>query len=277
MKKLLLSGLVVTAMLSGCATPTIQHVNKPDVTKPIGKEDSVIQLRRENIFMGGGRTPNVIANSTQIGTLANGDELVWKTSPNSIECISLDYGSISLIEIKFDSTPLPYKCFSTKQQELLKLKHDVLYPQRRAVRGYAFLPVFTEVDKSNNKAVSIKSITTNLSEPTIDLKKSLEAAIKLQFGEKLVESSNKTIDLEVLDYKTGNAGLRWLASSHEGSTLAKVKMTIKENNIVIDTFITRPVISSGGFFTVGADSYIFEEVAEDLYLHMFEPSNTEKK
>ena len=35
---------------------------------------------------------------------------------------------------------------------------------------------------------------------------------------------------------------------------------IKEDEQVIDKFITRPVITDGGAFSIGADEYIFDEV-----------------
>jgi len=279
MKKALLSLLTVAVVaLTGCATSTIQHVERPDVTKPISKTESLVQLKREDRFFGSALSLNVFANDTLIGELANGGELVWRAKPDFIECVSADARS-SLVTtmlhgIKLDSTPLPYKCFMTKPQEILKLKYDLLYPNIRAVQPIAFLPIFKDVDRSKNVTpISIKTITSSLAtETSADLKNMLEAAMKKLFGDRLIESSRKTIDLEILDYKTGSAALRWLGSSHEGSTLLKVKATIMEGSVVTDVFITRPVVSFGGFYTVGADSYIFEEVAEDIYLHMFEPS-----
>lgn len=227
--------------------------------------------------MGSGRKPDIVANDKFVGEIANDDELVWKTKANSFECISIDYDS-SLVEmilvkgIVLDSTPLSYKCFFTKPKEILSLNYDFLYPNMRAARPVAFVPIFKNIDKSKAIPVSINSITSSVqTESNIDLIKLLKEAIEKQFKDKLINSSNKTIDLEILDYKTGNAALRWLGSSHKGSTLVKVKVTIKEDNKIIDTFISRPVISFGGLFTIGGDEYIWDEVAEDVYLNIFEP------
>ena len=55
----------------------------------------------------------------------------------------------------------------------------------------------------------------------------------------------------------------------DGATYVKVKITIEENQQVTESFITRPVVSSGGFYSVGANEYIFDEVSEDVFLHLF--------
>lgn len=279
MKKIVLSFvgvLTIVILITGCGA-SIQNVEKPDIHKPLSDQESIIQLKRADNFMGSGRKPDIIANDKFVGEIANDDELVWKTKANAFECISIDYDSnlVELILVKgivLDSTPLSYKCFFTKPKEILSLNYDFLYPNMRAARPLAFVPIFKDIDKSKALPVSINSITSSVeTESNIDLIKLLKEAIEKQFKDKLINSSNKTIDLEILDYKTGNAALRWLASSHNGSTLVKVKVTIKEDNKIIDTFITRPVISYGGLFTIGGDEYILDEVAEDVYLNIFEP------
>ncbi len=278
MKKIVLSFvgvLTIVFLFTGCGA-SIQNVEKPDIHKPLSDQESIIQLKRVKLFASGGRS-DVIANDKFVGKIANNDELVWKTKANTFECIAIGNGS-NLLEqilvkgIVLDSTPLSYKCFFTKPKEVLSLNYDFLYPNTRAVRPIAFVPIFKNIDKSNAIPVSINSITSTVeTESNIDLIKLLKESIEKQFKDKLISSSNKTIDLEILDYKTGNAALRWLASSHKSATLVKVKVTIKEDNKIIDTFITRPVISFGGLSTIGGDEYILDEVAEDVYLNIFEP------
>lgn len=272
MKKILsVASAVCVLGLAGCST-TVQHVAKPDMTKPISKTESIIQLKSVPITFAGTTSQDVYANKVLIGELADGDEIIWQAKANSMECISTDIKLF--LEIRAADTPLAYKCFYTKPQEKMLLTLDHGYPNSRAVRGRAFIPLYKNIDLPKDpKPVAISTIgISNKSDLTDDLKKMLEDAIKSQFGTKLIplsSSSSKTIDLEILDYKKGNAGLRWLGGSHEGSTLAEVKVTLKEGNVVTDTFITRPVVSRGGGFSVGADAYIFEEVAEDIYLSLF--------
>lgn len=267
--------LMLIIGLAGCGS-SIQHVKVPDIHKPINNDESIIQLKRVDHFMGAARKPDVVANDKFIGEIANDDELVWSTKANTFECISLDHGSnlldILATGIKLDSTPFAYKCFFTKPKEILSLNFDFMYPGMRAVRPIAFTPIFKDINKSKATPVTIKSITSSVeTESNINLVELLKEAIKKQFKNNLADSSSKTIDLEILDYKTGNAALRWLGQSHTGTTLTKVKVTIMEDNVVTDMFITRPVISWGGFFTLNGDNYIFDEVAEDIYLNMFEP------
>lgn len=266
--------IISTALLFGCAGTSKQFVERPDINVSLNDNESIIKLKRAKHFGGGGRKPDVIANGMIIGELANNGELMWKTRSNSLECIAVNYGMDLLFTgIILDSTPLSYKCFQTKPKELLSLNYDFAYPNMRNLRQYAFVPIFIDKDKSHNSdPISIGSIISEIEDNTeTDVTGLLLASMKKQFKDKLTDSSNRTIDLVILDYKTGNSALRWLGSSYKGSTLAKVKIIIKHDNVVTDTFITRPVISSGGFFTAGADTYIFDEVAEDIYLYFFEP------
>ncbi len=268
---LLIIGLVIG--FTGCGS-SIQHVLKPDMQEPLNNTESIIQLKRADHFMAGGRKPNVWANGKLIGEIANGDELVWKTKADSLECIGIDFfaesmdGVIFQVGFIFDDTPLAYKCFTTKPKETLSLNYDFLHPKISTVHSTAH--IFKNIDKSKVTPISINSITNSAkTESTNNLILLLEDAIKKQFKNNLVNSSNKTIDLEILDYKTGYAALRWFAASHKASTIVKVKVIIKENNIVVDTFITRAVISFGGFLTIGGDTAIFDEIAEDIYFSMF--------
>lgn len=271
--------IIFTAFLSGCAGTSKQFVEKPDLNVSLNENESIIRLKRANHFAGSARKPDVIANGILIGEIANDDELIWKTESNSFECIAIDYGKNPFFQasgIILDSTPLSYKCFQTKPREVLSLTYDGGYPEMRAVRAvrdFAFVPIFREIDKPKiSTPIAIGSIINKVEEDAeTDIKGLLLASMQKQFREKLTDSSTITIDIEILDYKTGSAALRWLASSETASTFAKVKVTVKENNEIIDAYITRPVISFGGFYTVGADDYIFDEIAEDIYLYFFEP------
>lgn len=274
MKKICSSLLIIGLVIgfTGCGS-SIQHVLKPDIKEPLNNTESIIQLKRADYFMASGRKPNILANDKLIGEIANGDELVWKTKADSLECITVDWfesADAFIVGLTFDDTPFSYKCFTTKPKEILSLKYDFLYPKMRIAQPIAFTPIFKDIDKSKVTPISLNSITNSAKiESTNNLILLLEDAIKKQFKNNLVSSSNKTIDIEILDYKTGNAALRWLAASHQASTLAEVKVIIKENNIIIDTFISRPVISHGGLYTIGGDTLIFDEIAEDIYLSLF--------
>jgi hypothetical protein len=208
--------------------------------------------------------------------LASGGELVWKTNSNSLECISITYSGFLEIDIKLEDTPVAYKCFETKPKAMMTLIYDLKYPESRSALMFAFVPVFKSSPTFDiNTKVTVNVINSILTETQNekDIKYLLENSVKKQFGDNFASSSNKAIDIEILEYKTGNAGARWVMKSMNGSTFAKVKVVIKEGDQVVETFITRPVVSMGGFLTIGADEYIFDEVAEDIYLHLFGKSS----
>lgn len=276
----LLSTAFISTFIFGCSSTSIQNVAKPDINQPINENETIIQLKRADHFYASGLNSFVVANDKSIGELANGDELVWKTDSNSLECITVGYESnladALLIHIKLDDTPVAYKCFDTKPKEVMTLTYDFEYPESRAFRGLAFTPVFKlspTFDENTKVSVSVTNSISPEPQNEKDIKAILENAVKKQFGDNFASSSNKAVDIEILNYKTGNAATRWVMQSMKGSTLAKVKVVIKEDEQVVETFITRPVISSGGGFSVGADEYIFEEVAEDIYLHLFGKSS----
>lgn len=269
----LLSIAFISTFIFGCSSTSIQHVAKPDINKPINENETIIQLKRADHFLASLNNASVVANDKLIGELANGDDLVWKTNSNSLECISLSHESGLLeIDIKTEDTPVAYKCFETKPKSKLALTYDFAYPEMRTVRDIAFTPIFKQSPTfDNNTKVTVNLINSISPEMQSDkdIKTKLENAIKKQFGDNLFSPSDKFIDIEILEYKTGNAASRWVMKSMAGSTFAKVKVVIKEGKKIVETFITRPVVSSGGGFSVGADEYIFDEVAEDIYLHLF--------
>jgi hypothetical protein len=273
----LLSTAFISTFIFGCSSTSIQNVAKPDINQPINQNETIIQLKREDYFLASGLRPLVVANNKLIGELANGDELIWKTDSNSLECISLEHDSNPLyLDIKLDDTPVAYKCFETKPKENMTLTYDLQYPKARGLQVLAFMPVFKlspTFDRNTKVSVSVINSISTEAQNEKDIKAILENAVKKQFGDNFSSSSNKSIDIEILEYKTGNAAARWVMQSMKGSTLVKVKVIIKEGEQVVETFITRPVVSSGGGFSVGADEYIFDEVAEDIYLHLFGKSS----
>jgi hypothetical protein len=264
--------LIVSLFVSGCGSSK-QFVLKPDVTKPIPETESIIKIKRASSIIGAAYKYTIIANNRVIGEIANGDELLWKTNANSLECVSVDYGVGGFSNlITLDSTPLPYKCFSTKPKEILLLNLDSFYPRARFARSIAFSPIFKQDgEKKQISSIKIDKVKSNVEIDSIDLEAVVLKALSEQFKDKLNNGSTTSIELEILDYKTGNAALRWLGGSHTGSTIAKIKVKIKQNNLIIDEFITRPVVASGGLLSVGADDYIWEDVAEDIFLYLFNP------
>lgn len=268
-----LSIAFISTFIFGCSSTTIQNVAKPDINLPINENETIIQLKRADYFLASTHNVLVVANDKSIGELANGDELVWKTNSNSLECISLTYDSgILAFDIILDDTPYAYKCFEAKPKALMTLTYDFAYAETRMVREVSFTPIFKlspTFDRNAKVTVNVINSISSDAQNEKNVKAILENAVKKQFGDNFSLSSNKAIDIEILEYKTGNAATRWLAKSLKGSTFVKVKVIIKEDEQIVETFITRPVISSGGGFSVGADEYIFDEVAEDIYLYLF--------
>lgn len=266
----------VSSFLFGCSATSVQHVAKPDTNKPIGDKETIIQLKRADYLGSSLNNATVYANDKSIGLLANADELVWKTKANSLECISLEhettFATVMVEGVKLDDFPISYKCFDTKPKEMMTLSYDFGYPETRLVRPIAFTPVFKQTatfDKEVKVAVNVINSIAPEQRTGQDKKAKLENSVKKMFGTNITSSSDKTIDLELLEFKAGNAASRWVGKSMDGATFVKVKATIKKNDQVIETFITRPVVSSGGVFSAGADEYIFDEVAEDVFLHLF--------
>lgn len=266
----------ISTFIFGCSSTSVQHIAKPDMSQPISENETIIQLKRADHFQASLNNAFVVANDKAIGELANNEELVWKTNSNSLECISLEHERAFLeIKITLDNTPVSYKCFETKPKSKLTLIYDFSYPEM-VFAGNSFTPIFklSPTFDSQDK-VTVNVINSALTEipREVNIKTSLENVIKKKFGANLDASSNRNIDIEILQYKTGNAAKRWLVQSMDGSTFIKVKVTIREDEEVVETFITRPVVSDGGFLSAGADEYILNDVAYDIYLHLFGKSS----
>lgn len=270
----------VSSFLFGCSATSVQHVAKPDTNQPINENETIIQLKRADYMGSSLNNAFVVANNKSIGELANADELVWKTDSNSLECISLEHESnfatFMTEGIKLEETPVAYKCFETLPKAMMTLTYDFGYPETRLARTLAFVPVFKESPTYNKDTKVVVDVINSTSPDTHDkqeIKTILENAVKKQFGDNITSSSSKSLELEILEFKSGNAASRWVSQSMEGATFVKVKVLIKENDQIIETFITRPTVSSGGGFSIGADEYIFDEVAEDVFLHLFGNEN----
>jgi hypothetical protein len=54
----------------------------------------------------------------------------------------------------------------------------------------------------------------------------------------------------------------------KGSTILKIKVNVKKDNEIIDTYITRLSIISGGLLTIGGHEYIFDDAAIDITTYL---------
>lgn len=258
--------LVVVIFLTGCASSS-QSVPKPNLNQTLKDNETIVQLKRAYSIIGLNATASVVSNKSEIGKLANDDELAWITESNSFECIQVNFATLNF---KLDDTPYAYKCFETKPKAVLKLTYDANYPDSRALHPVAFLPVFKESPMFDPNEVDVSvNITNSTPDSNESVNKKLLNAMKEQLETNFNSTSNTSVDIEVQEYKIGNTASRWVAESLEGSTFVKVKVVIKNSGEVVETFITRPVVSFGGITTVGGDEYIFDEVAEDIYLHLY--------
>lgn len=273
--KKLLSVTLLISCVAGCSSTSVHHLGKPDMNQPLSEDETLITMKRVKYYTGGANNHTVVSNDTLIGEISNGDALSWKVKSNEFQCISTDWSNIlkSLHEgFILDDTPLPFKCIYAEPMTKMELVLDGQYPDTRMVRSIAFTTIYkTSPTFKQSDKVSISILNSVPMEKRNDLnfESLLSEAFSEQFGDKESASSDKIVEMEILDYKSGNAAGRWVAQSLEGSTYAKVKVIVKEGDKVVEQFITRPVISSGGLYSVGGDEYIFEEVTEDVYLHLF--------
>ncbi|WP_455379236.1 YajG family lipoprotein [Petrachloros mirabilis] len=74
-----------------------------------------------------------------------------------------------------------------------------------------------------------------------------------------------TLDLDILEYRPGNAFQRWLLPGY-GSTVLGVRGSLKDaqSGAVAAEFVHERSVYFGGAYTIGAWSYVFDEVAEDI-------------
>jgi hypothetical protein len=122
--KILLSGLMIVGVLfSGCSSTT-QSVAIPDISKPIPRDKSIIEIERSSSMMGVGRNPYLYSNDKLIGEIGYGGTLTWLTESNQLECIHLEYSRFPLLgdPIIWDEEPISYQCFTTKSGEIIKLE-----------------------------------------------------------------------------------------------------------------------------------------------------------
>lgn len=261
--------LIITLIIfiTGCMATSTQIVPKPDLNKPLNNGEAIVKLQRAHSIIGMNAKASVISNNKEIGQIANDDELIWLTNPNPYECISVTFTSLSF---KTDDTPVPYKCFQLELNTVTELTYDANYPDSRVARNFAFLPVFkgSPTFKSKEQGVSF-NISNSSAHNDEEVNKKLLAALKEQFGRNYSTSSQAIANINVIEYKKGNAIDRHVVESMANATLIKIEVELVKNGREIESFITRPVVSSGGLLTAGADDYIFDEVAEDIYLHLY--------
>lgn len=248
--------LMVVNIFTGCGT--IQNVAIPDLKQPISTDKSVVELERPISFVGGGRSPYVYSSGKLIGEIGNGGTLIWFTESNQLECIHLETIRLPLLvdSVILDEKPIRYQCFTTKPSEITKLEIDY-------IRGRIS-------KKSNEKELSDTFEITKISnisnaDTEYDIITLLKNILTNELDTKLVtKNASKSVELFIEEYQEGNAAKRWVAITKEGSTLLKVKVVVKKNNEIIDTYITRFAVVEGGFFTVGSDKLIFDYVGKDI-------------
>lgn len=137
--------------------------------------------------------------------------------------------------------------------------------------SYTTLPGATYVEPTATFSVGEVTDTSGYSfEPddkdAFDLKVAMKTSLveTLQNKSAFNESGKYTIDVVILKYAPGNAGLRWLLPG-AGATHLSVIATIFDSNKAPQAKI--PVersISAGGGYTIGAWKYVFKEVAEEI-------------
>jgi hypothetical protein len=264
----------ISAFIFGCSSTSVQHVDKPDTNQPINENETIIQLKRADYLGSSLNNAFVVANDKSIGELANADELVWKTESNSLECISLEHGRGFMdIGIKLEDTPVSYKCFETKPQAIMTLTYDFDYPNRGLISySSGITPVFKKSPTyGKGKKVAINVINSISSDAMVEqnFTEQLEKALKDQFRDNIETSSNRTVNIELLDLKASAGAIQWFAKSLEGSAYVKARVVIKENDQVVETFIVRPVLPHGGGLVYGSDELLAYGVAEDVFLHLF--------
>lgn len=272
-----LSLLFFTILMNGCSSTSVQLVEKPDINANLNINESIIQLKRADYFVASLNNSQVFVNEKFIGELANDDEIVWKTKANSLECILLKAEKTFVVALdkmfEANDTPIPYKCFSTKPKEVLKLLFDFQYAENM-FRGFPALTIYRqtplyEVDTSFALNIVNSDIITKYLENGYDLTSKIEENFYAKFGENISAEASMNVNLEILEYKGGNAAKRWVRVSNSSSTYLKVKVIVLKSGIIEETFVTKLVVANGGLLSVGADDYIFEDLAQDVYYHLF--------
>lgn len=110
---------------------------------------------------------------------------------------------------------------------------------------------------------------------SIDLKlamgESLRKALKEKgsFGE---ETSQWTIEVEIVEYEPGNAFVRWLLPGAGATKLKVVASIINENAQQAAKIAVERSIGFGGGYTIGAWKYVFDEVAREIVGTLTDPS-----
>jgi hypothetical protein len=269
-----LSVTLLTSCVVGCSSTSVHHFGKPDMNQPLSENETLITMQRVEHYIGGANN-TIASNDKLIGEIANGDTLSWKVKANEFQCISTDWNNIlkTLHEgFILEDNPLALKCIYTEPMTKMELIYDPQYPETRIAQPIAFVTLYkTSPTFKQSDTVSMRIVNSVPMDKRndLDFEALLSNAFSNQFGDKESASSDKIVEMEILDYKSGNAVGRWFAQSLKGATYAKVKVIVKDSGQVVEQFITRPVISSGGLYTAGGDEYIFEEVTEDIYLHLF--------
>jgi hypothetical protein len=101
---------------------------------------------------------------------------------------------------------------------------------------------------------------------SLDLKQTMIEALTQALKDKgaLGDESNYVINVEVLDYKPGNAFARWLLPGAGATKLKVVASILDQNKVTVATIPVERSIGFGGAYTIGAWRYVFHEVATEI-------------
>jgi hypothetical protein len=73
-----------------------------------------------------------------------------------------------------------------------------------------------------------------------------------------------TINVDILEYSPGNAGLRWLMPGLGATSLSIKSIVCSNKDVPLAEIPVKRSIAAGGAYTVGAYKYVFREVAEEI-------------
>lgn len=166
---------------------------------------------------------------------------------------------------------------------MMRLKHAAYAPG-----GYLAVLFFALMTACGGPGLSMKGETGLLPKPgalvelkevkntsgqmfDVDTERLLRGAMVAALqSEKLDWTNNSpsarfTLDLDIVEYRQGNAFQRWLMPGY-GSTVLGVRGVLKDegSGAVAAEFVHERSVHFGGAYTIGAWSYVFDQVADDI-------------
>lgn len=137
--------------------------------------------------------------------------------------------------------------------------------------SYTTLPGATYVEPTASFHVGEISDTSGYTfEPddkdAFDLKDAMRSSLvaELQKNNVYSEVGKYFIDIAILNYAPGNAGLRWLLPGAGSTKLSVIATIFDENKKAQAKIPVERFIAAGGALTIGAWKYVFQEVAEEI-------------